>query len=61
MSADIIYPKEHYQYMMLLQIHAPWEIIKGADSSCLCINCEDINAAKREINKVIESINRLRS
>jgi hypothetical protein len=41
---------------MLLQTHAPWNMIKGKDSSCLCINCEGTNAVSRGSKAVMRMI-----
>ena len=38
----------------LLRTHAPWNMVKGSDSSCLCINCEGTNAVKRGSKRAIE-------
>ena len=35
----------------LLWKEAPWELVKGTDSSCLCTNCEGTNALRRGQNK----------
>ncbi len=32
---------------MALRMYAPWNMVKGKDSSCLCVNCEGTNAIKR--------------
>ena len=31
---------------IMIQMYAPWEMVKGTDSSCLCINCEGMNACQ---------------
>ena len=41
---------------MLLWTHAPWNMIKGKDSSCLCINCEGTNAVRRGSKAVMRMI-----
>lgn len=38
----------------ILRTHAPWNMVKGSDSSCLCINCEGTNAVKRGSKRAIE-------
>ncbi|KAL7549077.1 hypothetical protein ACHAWF_012345 [Thalassiosira exigua] len=34
----------------ILRDHAPWEMIKAYDSSCLCIDCEGMNCLRRGIS-----------
>ncbi len=41
---------------MLLRTHAPWNMIKGKDSSCLCINCEGTNAVRRGSKAIMRMI-----
>ena len=33
----------------ILRDHAPWEMRRAHDSSCLCSNCEGMNALGREV------------
>jgi hypothetical protein len=40
---------------------APWEMIKGKDSSCRCINCEGTNAVKRGAKAEIKAIDPIKS
>lgn len=42
-----------------LRKYAPWNMIKGKDSSCLCINCEGTNAVIRGVKGAITSIAQL--
>jgi hypothetical protein len=44
---------------MLLRLHAPWEMIKAKDVSCLCINCEGMNALLRGVCAATDAINRI--
>jgi hypothetical protein len=40
----------------ILRTHAAWNMVKGTDSSCLCINCEGTNAVKRGSKAAIEML-----
>eukprot|EP00984_Skeletonema_dohrnii_P024294 scaffold13403_cov120-Skeletonema_dohrnii-CCMP3373.AAC.1 len=46
-AEKVMNPKYPNECPMILRTHAPWEMTKGTNSSCLCINCEGTNAAKR--------------
>eukprot|EP00984_Skeletonema_dohrnii_P017124 scaffold7728_cov75-Skeletonema_dohrnii-CCMP3373.AAC.2 len=41
---------------MLLYTHAPWEMVKARDVSCLCINCEGMNATMRGVSGATAAI-----
>lgn len=43
----------------LLRTHAPWNLIKGKDSSCLCINCEGTNAVIRGSKAALKMISQI--
>ena len=45
----------------LLCTHAPWEMVKGTCASCLCVNCEGMNACRRGEKSSLKSINRLKN
>ncbi|KAL7490747.1 hypothetical protein ACHAWT_000278 [Skeletonema menzelii] len=50
-------PKMPHKCPMLLSTHAPWEMIKAKDVSCLCINCEGMNALLRGVSGALTAIN----
>ena len=58
-AAKIINPKQPHECPMLLRTHAPWEMTKGSDSSCLCINCEGTNAVRRGSKAAVNIIEKL--
>jgi hypothetical protein len=37
----------------------PWEMVKGTDSLCLCINCKGMNACQRGCMGAIKVIDQL--
>ena len=41
---------------MLLRTYAPWNMVRGKEASCLCINCEGTNAVKRGSKAVLNLI-----
>lgn len=43
----------------LLRTHAPWEMIKAKNVSCLCINWEGMNALLRGVPAATDAINRV--
>lgn len=45
-AAHIQNPNQPNECPSRLRFHAPWNMMKGTDSSCLCINCEGTNAVK---------------
>ncbi len=44
---------------MLLRTHAPWEMVPAKDASCLCINCEGMNALLRGVGGATAAIDSL--
>jgi len=48
-----VYPKE---CPSILRKYAPWQLVKGKDSSCLCTNCEGTNTVKRSARGAIKAI-----
>jgi hypothetical protein len=43
----------------MIRTYAPWEMVKGTDSSCLCINCKGMNACKHGCMGAIKFIDQL--
>ena len=43
----------------IIRQHAPWELVKGKDSSCLCMNCEGTNAVVRGTKGAIKTVGSL--
>ncbi len=46
-AAQIANNNQPNECPMALRTYAPWNMVKGKDSSCLCVNCEVTNAIKR--------------
>jgi hypothetical protein len=46
-AAQIVNTNQINECPMALRTYAPWNMVKGKDSSCLCVNCEGTNAIKR--------------
>jgi hypothetical protein len=44
---------------MMIQMYPPWEMVKGTDSLCLCINCKGMNACQGGCTGAIKVINQL--
>ena len=52
------YPKE---CPSMLRTYAPGQLVKGKDSSCLCINCEGTNAVRRGRRAATKAIEPLKT
>jgi hypothetical protein len=44
---------------MMIQMYGPWEMVKGTDSLCLCINCKGTNACQPGCMGAIKVIDQL--
>ena len=49
-------PNQPNECPTALRAHAPWNMIKGKDASCLCINCEGTNAVIRGLKGALKLI-----
>ena len=45
----------------ILRTFAPWEMVKGTNSSCLCLNCEGINACRCGSKTTIKAIEEVKN
>jgi hypothetical protein len=49
-------PEAKAECPTVLRTYAPWEMVKGTKSSCLCLNCEGMNACRRGSKATIKAI-----
>ena len=46
---------------IILRTYVSWKIVKEEDSSCLCVDCEGMNACRRGPKTLIKSMDELKS
>ena len=49
-------PEAKAECPTILRTYAPWEMVKGTNSSCLCLNCEGMNACRCGSKSTVKAI-----